>query len=92
MKSWNTPIPKGKLGQFDQLLKKVGGRYLSNPRKNPGKWGEYRVDFELETGESQDRFYSAWSRLNREIVETRKDQKWRIILRRIWGTFRPRKS
>lgn len=82
-KTYNEPINQFKLAQFDELLKKTGGYYLSSPRVSPDQYGYYRVDYSFETIECSNRFSKAWNTFNSEITEKRSDQKWRVMARRI---------
>ena len=70
------PVPKGKLKQFDEILKATGGRYLCNPWEV--KDG-YRVSFQIDR---YDEFAKAWQRSLTDIKEINKSQTWRVILRR----------
>ena len=82
----NEPIPDGKLKQFDELLKACNGRYLGNPYETHDQWGRYRASFEFDLSEDSNKFGRLWGAMNTPIVEIRKDQLWRRILRRfkIW--------
>jgi len=58
------PVPKEKIGQFDEILKDCGGRYLGNP-------SDY-IDVYWVTIDPGDdlRFSSRWRRTTTPIVET----------------------
>lgn len=75
----NQPVPLNKMGQFHEILCATGGRYLGNPQRNRA---EYRVSYIPGDYEAM---CMAWSLVTQEIRETRKDQPWRKILRRITG-------
>lgn len=70
-------IPVNRWRQFHEILIATNGRYLSNPIKiydmihlhyEPG---DYKAQCEM------------WNRVTVEIKETRRDQFWRRILRRL---------
>jgi hypothetical protein len=73
----NHPIPKNKMRQFHEILCTTGGRYIRNPRDCgdvircdyiPGDYTEQQI---------------AWNLIANDIREIRKDQWWRMLLRRI---------
>lgn len=69
-------IPAEKLGQFHEILKATGGRYLSNP---------IRVSQDVLVNYAPGDFMAqseAWKRCVTPIRETRRDQWWRAIMRR----------
>jgi len=69
MKTFNEPIPDGKLGQFDEILKQCGGRYLRNPIEAPDQYGRYRVSYEYDNMEAANKHDLCWSRVTTEIRE-----------------------
>ena len=70
-------IPKEKFGIFHAVLCDTGGRYLLNPRASSDTvWVFYTP------GEGAE---EAYRRRSTPIVEVFKNQKWRIVLRRLRG-------
>ena len=68
-------IPKEKFGVFHAALCDTGGRYLLNPRAISNiVWVVYTPGEETE---------EAYRRRITPIVEVFKNQKWRIVLRRL---------
>jgi hypothetical protein len=80
MKDINVPIPKGKLQQFDEILKACGGRYLSNPRRCPDQWGEYRVDYEYANIEASIEHERRWRKVTEDLKERVRTPWWRKLL------------
>jgi hypothetical protein len=76
MKAHNTPIPAGKLGQFDEILKACGGRYLCNPLEAPDKWGYWRVSYEYDSIEDANEHNRRWNRVTTEIRESIRKPWW----------------
>jgi hypothetical protein len=69
-------IPKEKFSQFHEVICATGGRYLHNP---------------FEVGQTIHVVYSPgidhnklWNLYTEDVVEIRKDQKWRIFIRRFF--------
>ncbi len=79
MKSRNTPIPAGKLQQFDEILKACGGRYLANPREAPDQWGKWRVSYEYDDIEAANEHERRWRRATTDIKETRRLPWWKKL-------------
>jgi hypothetical protein len=82
VKSYNEPVPKAKMSQFDEILKASGGRYIGNPQESHDC---FRVNYEYDPEKG---FDQRWDRVNRDVVEVRKDQWWRILGRRLLGLVR----
>ncbi|MBD3353630.1 MAG: hypothetical protein GF364_19255 [Candidatus Lokiarchaeota archaeon] len=78
----NMPIPRRKINQFHEILCACGGYYLGNPIEWPD---EYRVDF--NPGDYR-RFHKKWSLVTKDIIEIRKDTKFRKFFNRICGILR----
>lgn len=78
MKIWNAPIPRNKMGQFHEILLATGGYYLNNPRDQIWE-GFFRVDY-VPGEETEKRF----QRCCQDVKEVRKDQWWRVFLRRLF--------
>lgn len=70
MKNYNEPIPRGKLGQFDEILKACGGRYLRNPEEAPDRWGHWRVSYEYDDISSANEHGRRWAVATTDIRET----------------------
>lgn len=83
MKSYNTPIPRGKLGQFDEILKSCGGRYIRNPQESPDQWGYWRVSFEYDDIHSANEHNRRWERMMRDIKETVRLPWWEKLYTKI---------
>jgi hypothetical protein len=75
MKVYNYSVELNKVKQFDEIIKATGARYLSTPRYL--KY-EFRADF--EPGETT---LEKLTQMETDILEVRKDQWWRKLLRRI---------
>lgn len=75
----NEPVAINKMKQFHEILCATGGRYTSNPRLSGDV---YRVDYTYEDIQAYKKFCDAWNQLNTSIVEIRRDQWWRKMLRR----------
>ena len=71
-------IPVEKMDQFHEILCATGGRYLRNPIQ---LWS--RVEVHYEPGDYK-AMTDAWSRCTTKINECRRDQWWRVVLRRLW--------
>ena len=69
-------IPAEKLGQFHEILCATGGRYLRDPFQ---LWR--RVEVHYEPGDYKSH-REAWARCVTPIREVRRDQWWRVALRR----------
>ena len=78
-KIYNQPIPEHKIGQFHEILCATGGRYLRNPWQY-SKGCEYRVSYLVGDHEAMNKL---WQDVTQGISETRKDQWWRKLLRRL---------
>ena len=79
MHSVTDRIPAEKFQIFHEILKSTGGYYLSNPLD----YGDYiRVHYEPGTKTSE-----AWYQATTSIVETYKNQWWRIVGRKILGVL-----
>ena len=89
MKSWNTPIPKGKLGQFDEILKACGGRYLRNPQEAPDKWGHWRVSYEYEDIHAANEHNRRWEAVTTDIREEVRLQWWKRLFSKANTPTRP---
>jgi len=76
MNYYNCPIPKDKMTQFHEILCATGGRYIEDPQFVKHE-NQYRVSY--TPGKETEKL---WHRCLTEIKEVRKDQKWRIFLRR----------
>lgn len=76
MKFFNEPIPNGKIGQFDEILKRCGGRYLSNPVESPDQWGHWRVSYEYDNIEDAIEHNRLWVRTTTDITEKVRVKKW----------------
>ena len=71
-------IPADKMMQFHEILCSTGGRYIRNPLV---LWD--RVEVQYEPGDYKAHI-EAWSTCVTPIREVRRDQWWRVILRRFW--------
>ena len=69
-------IPRDKLPQFHAILCATGGRYLRNPFPLRD-----RVEVNYEPGDYV-AHCEAWARCTTQIREVRKNQWWRVALRR----------
>lgn len=69
-------IPVSKFSQFHEILCSTGGRYL----RNPELVGIYYY-VQYEPGDYNAHKY-AWARCVTQIREVRKNQWWRVMLRR----------
>ena len=76
MKSHNTPIPKGKLRIFDEILKACGGRYLRNPIESPDKWGHWRVSYEYDDIHAANEHNRRWRNVTEDCIEKPKKVSW----------------
>ena len=72
-------IPLNKLQDFIQILGITGGRFLSNPVQYPNK---KQVYVHYVHGDYK-KFYELWNNLNLVIKEVDRNQKWRVLLRRL---------
>lgn len=75
------PIPKEKLYQFQDILGRSGGRFLSNPYEEKDC---YRVSYSFDDVYESRKFNHKWNLVTQEIIEKRSDQWWRILGRRIY--------
>lgn len=80
MKYYNKPIPDGKLGQFDEILKACGGRYLSNPVEAPSQWGRWRVSYEYDDIHAANEHNRRWQRITTDIRETVRRPWWKRLI------------
>jgi len=80
MKVHNEPIPDGKLGQFDEILKLCGGRYLQNPIEAPDQYGRYRVSYQYDNMAGATQHEEKWKRITSDIRETTKPRGLSAIL------------
>jgi hypothetical protein len=81
MKYYNEPIPDGKLGQFDEILKACGGRYLSNPVETPpSRWGRWRVSYEYNDIEAANEHSRRWQRVTTDIKESIRLSWWKRLV------------
>lgn len=78
----NHRVSYTKIKQFHEILHKTGGRYTHGTPIYLDK--HILCNYEHDNFEE---FISRWNLVNQEIKETHKDQKWRIILRRIKNVF-----
>lgn len=85
MKSYNTPIPLGKLKQFDEILKACGGRYLRNPEEAPDQHGHWRVSYEYDNIEDANEHNRRFDRAINPIVEISKRPR---LISRILNTIK----
>ena len=69
-------VPSDKFGQFHEILCATGGRYLRDPQRCGDR---VRVEYETSRYEAH---CDAWRRSVTDIVEVRRDQWWRRLLRR----------
>jgi hypothetical protein len=71
-------VPKTKFWYFHQILCETGGRYISNPN--------VLQDVVLVTFKTDNivQMQDLWYKFPNEVVEIRKDQWWRKLLRRFW--------
>lgn len=77
MRVYDERVPKEKLQQFHEILCSTGGRYLYNPQD----YGEFvRVSYEPGNYSLQ---MKLWEQCTTSIREVKKNQWWRIALRRI---------
>jgi hypothetical protein len=74
-------IPAEKICQFTEILSATGGRYLSNPFP---LWRVVQVHYEPGDYTTQ---CEAWERCVTPIRETRRDQRWRKVIRRCMPSF-----
>ena len=89
MKKYNEPIPKGKLQQFDEILKACGGRYISNPRESPDHWGHWRVSYEYDDMLQYIKHTDLWNQMNRSVIEkTRKPNIYKRTKQYIYNKLR----
>lgn len=77
MRVFNQPIPADKMGLFHEILRSTGGYYLSNPRQ---VGMEFRVDYAPGDVEEQQK---RWAQCTTAVLEVRRDQRWRRLLRRL---------
>jgi len=82
----NHPIPKGKLLDFDRILKANGGRYCSNPIESPDKWGHWRVDYEYDDIESNNNHMRQWQ----EVLDTSEVEKPQGFFKRLLTNLKER--
>jgi hypothetical protein len=68
-------IPRKKFAQFNEVLRATNGRYLANPFE----CGD-TVHVRYEQGADHEK---TWGLYTEDITEVRKDQKWRIFLRKL---------
>ena len=78
MKIENQSIPINKMHDFHQILCETGGRYLQNPYFSISE-NQYRVSYEPGNYKKMN---ERLQRVSIDIVEVRKDQWWRKMLRR----------
>lgn len=69
-------VPSEKMGQFHEILCATGGRYLRDPLP---LWQRVEVHYEPGDYIAQ---REAWARCMTPIREVRRDQWWRVALRR----------
>ena len=69
-------ITMEKLGQFHAILCNTGGRYLQNPFP---LWDKVQVNYEPGDYKAH---CEAWTQCVTHIREIRRDQWWRVALRR----------
>lgn len=80
MQSHNKPIPKDKLGIFDEILKSCGGRYLRNPIKAPDQYGYWRVSYEYDDVDKANEHNRRWRNVTEDLVEKpKKASLWRRV-------------
>lgn len=84
MKNFNIPIPENKLGQFDQILKSCGGRWIRNPEKCADQYGYWRCSVEFDEIENANTFNKRFERVCRPIEERVKKKSWLNKLRRLF--------
>lgn len=70
-------VPLAKLAQFHEILCATGGRYRGNPQ-HVGE--EVVVNYEAGDYNAQ---CLAWHRCVTPVIEKRRDQPWRRLLRRL---------
>ena len=70
-------VPIEKIKEFHKILCATGGRYLQNPYQVGER---VRVHYETENYAAHN---EAWLRVITPIKEVKKDQFWRIVIRRI---------
>lgn len=75
------PIPKEKLYQFQDILGKTGGRFISNPYEEKDC---YRVSYSFDDVYEYRKFSYKWNMVTQEIVEKKSDQWWRVLGRRTY--------
>jgi hypothetical protein len=68
------------ISSFDTFLKECNGRYLATPRPAVEK---LYISFGFDSVTDYAMFIQVWDRHCKPIVEVKKDQLWRKILRRI---------
>ena len=71
-------VPANKMAQFHEILCATGGRYLRNPFP---LWGKVEVCYQPGDHKAM---IEAWGRCTHGIREVRRDQWWRVMLRRLW--------
>lgn len=77
----NQPVPKEQMRKFHEVLCATGGRYVNNPRD----CGDImRVDYVPGDYKAQ---CEAWARATQDVKEVRKDQLWRLLIRRVRRGF-----
>lgn len=73
----NECIQVEKFARFHEILCSTGGRYLRDPVRS---WDGVRVYYEPGDYETQCKL---WRQYLTPIRETRRDQWWRVVLRRV---------
>lgn len=77
----NQKIPLSHFQTFHELLCHCGGRYLANPRQVDD---HVRVSYTVEDYPGMS---AGWLRVTTVIREVRRNQRWRVILRRLGFSF-----
>jgi len=83
MKFHNQPIPEGKMGQFHEILKACGGRYLRNPEAFKDEHGAYRVSYEYDSADGYNEHVRRWRMATTPIIEKVKRAKSAAFFARI---------
>lgn len=73
-------IQKDKFGVFHSLICEFGGTYTCNPIISSD---DVIVYYEFSDVSKYNEFLQAWFSQTQDVVEIRKDQWWRVLLRRL---------
>ncbi len=77
-------IPKGKLKQFDEILKSSGGRYIANPEEHTNYW---LVSFSYDDVNNANLHQMRWGRISSDIREINLKPSWIKIIRNFFLQF-----